>query len=140
MSNKKKGLGRDIIDKFYTKPSVAKMCFDKVIEYVKIDSSSDLLIEPSAGNGAFISYMSNSCDQVKFYDLKPEHPLIVEHDYLTLDCLEFDQPSIHVIGNPPFGRQSSLALKFIKKSAEFCDSISFILPLSSKKDSFKNKF
>ena len=35
---------------------------------------------------------------------------------------------IHIIGNPPFGRQSSLAIKFIKKSVEYCDSISFILP------------
>ena len=47
---------------------------------------------------------------------------------------------IHIIGNPPFGRQSSLAIKFIKKSCEFCDSISFILPKSFKKDSLKKTF
>ena len=47
---------------------------------------------------------------------------------------------IHVIGNPPFGRQSSLAIKFIKKSCEFCDSVSFILPKSFKKDSLKKSF
>ena len=47
---------------------------------------------------------------------------------------------IHIIGNPPFGRQSSLAIKFIKKSCEFCDSISFILPKSFKKDSLKKSF
>jgi predicted RNA methylase len=46
---------------------------------------------------------------------------------------------IHVIGNPPFGRQSSLAIKFIKKSCEFCDSFSFILPKSFKKNSLKKK-
>ena len=44
---------------------------------------------------------------------------------------------IHVIGNPPFGRQSSLAIKFIKKSCSFSDTISFILPKSFKKDSMK---
>ena len=47
---------------------------------------------------------------------------------------------IHVIGNPPFGRQSSLAIKFIKKSCEFCNSVSFILPKSFKKDSLKKTF
>jgi len=47
---------------------------------------------------------------------------------------------VHVIGNPPFGRQSSLAIKFIKKSSQYCDSISFILPKSFKKDSLKKHF
>jgi hypothetical protein len=46
---------------------------------------------------------------------------------------------IHIIGNPPFGRQSSTAIKFIKKSCLFCNSLSFILPKSFKKDSLKNK-
>ena len=46
---------------------------------------------------------------------------------------------IHVIGNPPFGRQSSLAIKFIRHSAKFCNTISFILPKSFKKDSMRNK-
>jgi hypothetical protein len=45
-----------------------------------------------------------------------------------------------VIGNPPFGRQSSLAIQFIKKSALFSDSISFILPKSFKKDSMQKHF
>lgn len=48
--------------------------------------------------------------------------------------------NIYVIGNPPFGRQSSTAIKFIKKSAEFCDGIAFILPKSFKKDSLKKHF
>merc|ERR1712137_1009196 len=42
---------------------------------------------------------------------------------------------IHVIGNPPFGKQSSLCHRFIKHCATFADSISFILPLAFKKDS-----
>ena len=32
------------------------------------------------------------------------------------------------------------AIKFIKKSCEFCDSVSFILPKSFKKDSLKKTF
>jgi hypothetical protein len=40
---------------------------------------------------------------------------------------------IHVIGNPPFGRQSSLCHKFIRHASIFADTISFILPVSFKK-------
>ena len=47
---------------------------------------------------------------------------------------------IHLVGNPPFGRQSSLAIKFIKQSCKFCDTISFILPKSFKKDSLQKHF
>ena len=48
--------------------------------------------------------------------------------------------NIHIIGNPPFGRQSSMAIKFIKKCCSFANSISFILPKSFKKDSMKKYF
>lgn len=47
---------------------------------------------------------------------------------------------IHIIGNPPFGHQSSLAIKFIKKCCEFSNTISFILPKSFKKESMKKHF
>jgi hypothetical protein len=43
--------------------------------------------------------------------------------------------NIHVIGNPPFGKNGSLATKFFKKAAQFATTISFILPRSFKKES-----
>jgi hypothetical protein len=52
----------------------------------------------------------------------------------------YKDTDIHIIGNPPFGRQSSLAKKFIKKSSSFCSSISFILPKSFKKSTMKKSF
>ena len=58
-------------------------------------------------------------------------------DYLTTD---FNQGKILVIGNPPFGRQSSLAKKFIKHSCKFAQTIAFILPKSFKKESMYNCF
>ena len=76
-----------------------------------------------------------------FYDLEPEHNEIIKQNYLTLDNpITTTTQRIHLIGNPPFGRQSSLAIQFIKKSAEYCDSISFILPKSFKKDSLQKHF
>jgi len=44
-----------------------------------------------------------------------------------------------VVGNPPFGRISSLAVKFFNKSAEFADCIAFIIPRTFKRVSIQNK-
>ena len=135
------GLIRNTIDKFYTKDTVVVTCLDSVKKHIKI-LDNDLIVEPSAGNGSFISGIKSLSKHHIFYDLEPENTEIVKQDYLTYDYTihanKFN--NIHVIGNPPFGRQSSLAIKFIKKSCEFCDSLSFILPKSFKKDSLKEKF
>lgn len=139
--NKLTGLTRNTIDKFYTKDEIVKMCYNEIKPILNIDNEKDLIIEPSAGNGAFIKIIKKLCNNYKFYDLMPEDDNIKKQDYLLLDYKKFENNynKIHIIGNPPFGRQSSTALKFIKYSANYCDSISFILPKSFKKDSLKNK-
>lgn len=135
------GLNRTTIDKFYTKPIVAKNCCDIIKEYISIDFDNDIIIEPSAGNGSFISELKTMSSTCIFYDIQPDNDEIIKQDYLTLiNPTKTTNQKIHIIGNPPFGRQSSLANKFIKKSAEFCDTISFILPKSFKKDSMQRYF
>jgi hypothetical protein len=130
------GLQRNQIDKFYTNPSIVKLCFKYIKKYIKIDDS-DIIIEPSAGNGSFIKYIKKITSNYRFYDIEPEHPDIIKQDFLLLNVKDND---VHIIGNPPFGRQSSLAIKFIKKCCEFSKTISFILPRSFKKDSLKKHF
>jgi predicted RNA methylase len=117
------------------------MCLFLVKKYIQINTD-DLIIEPSAGNGSFIKYIKLLTSNFIFYDLEPENNEIIKQDYLLYesDIIKNKYNKIHIIGNPPFGRQSSLAIKFIKKSCEFCDSISFILPKSFKKDSLKRSF
>ena len=44
-----------------------------------------------------------------------------------------------VIGNPPFGQQNSIAVKFINHAAIFADRVAFILPISFKKESVQNR-
>ena len=136
-----KGLNRNVIDKYYTKDIVVDLCLNFVTKYIQINSD-DLIIEPSAGNGSFIKGIKLLTSNFKFYDLKPENEEIIKQDYLLYDYNNIKNifGKIHIIGNPPFGRQSSLAIKFIKKSCEFCNSISFILPKSFKKDSLKKTF
>ena len=136
-SVQKKGLQRNTIDKYYTKPSVAEQCVVQIQQTLQIDKT-DVIIEPSAGNGAFIPFIQPLDNTCLFFDIAPEHPSIIQQNYLDYKPLVTGK--IHVIGNPPFGRQSSFAIQFIKKSCEFCDSISFILPKSFKKPSMQNHF
>ena len=133
-----KGLKRNPIDKFYTKKETVNHIIKLFQEYVA-PNNNDLIIEPSAGNGAFIDAIKSLKCNYEFYDIEPEHEEIIKQDYLLYNTINTSQ-KIHILGNPPFGRQSSLAIKFIKKSCLFCTSLSFILPKSFKKDSLKKTF
>mgnify|MGYP003337388978 CR=1 FL=1 len=141
MINKQlKGLNRNIIDKYYTKENVVKLCINFIRDKLNINNN-DLIIEPSAGNGSFIKGIKTLTNNYKFYDIEPENDEIIKLNYLLYNYEKVNKSDkIHIIGNPPFGRQSSLAIKFIKKSCEFCDTISFILPKSFRKDSLKKNF
>ena len=136
-----KGLNRNTIDKYYTKDIVVELCLNFVKKYIQINAD-DLIIEPSAGNGSFITGIKLLTSNSIFFDLEPDNEEIIKQDYLLYDYDTSKEyySKIHIIGNPPFGRQSSFAIKFIKRSCEFCDSISFILPKSFKKDSLKKTF
>lgn len=136
------GLQRITIDKYYTTRETVNICIEHIKKFVIMDDN-DLIVEPSAGDGAFIEGIKSLAYNRLFYDIEPENEEIVKQDFLSLDIystgLNEFQHKIHIVGNPPFGRQSSLAIKFIKKSCEFADSVSFILPKSFKKDSLIKK-
>jgi len=132
------GLKRNTIDKFYTKPTIVNLCIEYIKNILNI-SPTDLIIEPSAGSGSFIPAIKTLSNHHLFYDIAPAHAEVIKADFLTVPPPEITS-HIHVIGNPPFGKLSSLAKKFIKKSCSFANTISFILPKSVKKDSFKKTF
>ena len=135
------GLNRNTLDKYYTNSNMVDLFCNKINSKIFIDKESDLIIEPSAGNGAFINKITQISNSCKFYDISPDNDLIVKQDFLKLDINQFSSfNKIHIIGNPPFGRQSTHAIKFIKKACKFCDTLSFILPRSFKKDSLKKHF
>jgi len=126
------------LDKFYTSPSIAELCCDLVQKHISI-GQNDVCIEPSAGNGSFIKPLKKIFSKCYFYDIEPEHISIKKQNFLTIDPTKFIQHNVHIIGNPPFGNNSSLAIKFIKKST-FASTIAFILPRSFKKNSMKRFF
>ncbi len=133
------GLKRNTIDKFYTNKDTVKLCGEVISHILDIDYEKDLIIEPSAGNGSFRDITISLSKSYQLLDIEPEADDIIQCDYLKYTP-DKKYRKIHVIGNPPFGRQSSTAIKFIKHSASFCDTISFILPKSFKKESMRSKF
>ena len=63
-----KGLQRTTIDKYYTNPSTVNLCIENIKKYV-IPNDFDVIIEPSAGNGAFIAGIKSLTYNQIFYDL-----------------------------------------------------------------------
>lgn len=143
MENKQnRGLKRNTIDKFYTIPTIALNCINHIKSNLNIDFKQDLIIEPSAGNGSFIHGIKTLSEHTVFYDIEPDNKDIIKQDFLELNLSEIykEFKKIHFIGNPPFGKQASTAIKFIKKCCEYGHSISFILPKSFKKESMQKHF
>jgi 16S rRNA A1518/A1519 N6-dimethyltransferase RsmA/KsgA/DIM1 with predicted DNA glycosylase/AP lyase activity len=54
-----------------------------------------------------------------FLDIEPEHPDVLQQDYLDFRFENNLEKKVHIVGNPPFGRQSSLCIKFIKNLVLF---------------------
>jgi hypothetical protein len=123
-------------DQFYTDERVAKCCIKNITDILP-QTSKYVWVEPSAGNGAFLHNIPPSYEKIGL-DLEPKAKDIIKQDYL-----KWSPPKgkdIIIFGNPPFGRQSSLAKSFISKSCEFAKAIAFILPKSFTKPSMFNAF
>ena len=123
-------------DKFYTSEAVAMSCIQRIIRALPC-TRDYLWVEPSAGSGSFLHNLPPSFERVGL-DLEPNAPDILERDYLL--WTPPPHARIVVFGNPPFGRQSSLAKAFIAKSCEFAQIIAFILPKSFTKPSMFGAF
>ena len=124
------------LDKFYTIPLYAKHCIDKVFEIYDI-SSWDLIVEPSAGNGSFLNQIQSS-NKIGL-DISPENEAIIKQDFFTYSQPTTNKSNILVIGNPPFGKVSSLAIKFFNHAAQWANVIAFIIPRTFRRTSVQNR-
>ena len=95
------------------------------------------MVEPSAGMGAFYNLIDHP-NKIGI-DIEPKCSGVIKQDFLQWDDDVVNpfgpQPKVLTIGNPPFGRQGSLAMKFIKHASIFSTTIAFILPRGFKKRS-----
>ena len=131
----KQKVRKEGLDKYYTLPECSKKCIDKTCELYDI-TRWDLIIEPSAGNGSF--FLQIPSDKKIGIDILPEDENIIKQDFLDYYPPE-NKEIILVIGNPPFGRVSSLAIKFFNHSAKWATVIAFIIPRTFRKISVQNR-
>jgi hypothetical protein len=123
------------LDQFYTIPSISKKCL-KILGERYNWSRWDLIVEPSAGGGSFFTQIPS--ERKIGIDISPTHNDIVKQDFLT-----YEPPTsashILVVGNPPFGRVSSLAIKFFNHASKWAHMIAFIVPRTFRRVSVHNK-
>lgn len=118
------------LDQYYTKSEVANKLLDIFLS--KGECKGLPLVEPSAGKGSF---MREDIDW-EAYDLEPRREGVIAKDFLEVQDLE----GKFLVGNPPFGFKSSLALKFINHSFDRgAAKVGFILPRTFKKTLFQDK-
>jgi len=122
------------LDQFYTKEDIAANYYVQLQTIVNV-GDFDVILEPSAGKGSFFKLLPHS--KRKGIDVEPKCPDIEQMDYFNFNPEQ--NKKYLVIGNPPFGRISSIAVKFFNKSATFADCIAFIIPRTFKRVSIQNK-
>ena len=150
------------LDQFFTKPEEAKRLFGVVQKLIDLEQY-DIILEPSVGSNSFgclfppekrVLMDIDPKDTIFSYDnqknkftkltTKKAKINIIQMDYLSLgkavDLLGFTtDKKIIAIGNPPFGKNSSLAVKFFNICSKFCDTICFIIPITFKRISIQNQ-
>jgi hypothetical protein len=105
-----------------------------MLNYVDMEEY-DICLEPSAGKGAFFNLMEPT--KRIGIDIKPMRPEVTKLDYF--DFKPDMTKKYIVIGNPPFGKISSVEIQFFNKSAKFADCIAFIIPRTFKRVSVTNR-
>lgn len=119
-----------LLDQFYTNPIISdELCQELLLFLRGKNVQFDYFIEPSAGTGNFIhSMQKNGFHRYKAFDLEPKNRnfKIKKEDFLKKKLRR--NPNVIVIGNPPFGKRSKLALEFLNKCLDKYQVVAFILP------------
>ena len=125
------------LDKFYTTASTVDKCISSISTIYNWENFAQI-IEPSAGNGSFLTKIPS--EKKIGIDISPEHENIIKQDFFDyLPKLSENKEEILVIGNPPFGKVSSLAIRFFNHAAEWATTIAFIIPRTFRRISVQNK-
>lgn len=121
------------LDQFYTNPLLAERFVNVINNFIDL-KSFDNVIEPSAGTGAILDFLPES-NRIGL-DLDPKREDILEGDFFDY---KFPSGNNAVVGNPPFGKQSKLAVEFFNKCAQHSELIAFIIPRSWMKFRIQNQ-
>ena len=120
-------------DKIYTKPEIVSQCLNH-LKSILPSYESLTIIEPSAGNGRFLDQLPATTIAL---DLEPEDPRIIKQDWFNFNQ---DLSNAIVVGNPPYGTQNNLSIKFFNHAADLnAKYIAFIIPSTWNNYSILNK-
>ena len=122
------------MDQFYTNDNIASRLYDTVKNTVDL-TDFDLILEPSAGKGAFFKLLPP--DKRIGIDIEPKYEQVVQQDFF--EWMPDSSKKYMVIGNPPFGRICSIAIKFFNHASTFATVIAFLVPRTFKRVSVQNK-
>jgi hypothetical protein len=133
-------------EQYYTPRNLADSLVSTLLETI-IDKSgtfflegeASLWIEPAGGTGNFVEAARNYGYSVWSCDIEPKAKGIEKKDFLSVDLAGLEKTNVVVYGNPPFGRNNSLCVRFFNHSAQVADYIAFIVPRSWRKWSVINK-
>lgn len=122
------------IDAFFTAQADSWLVIDSLNSLGWLDDVKTIL-EPAVGSGSLVKLLIGKFDIVA-YDIKYYgfQDTIVE-DFLQVQPQRVDL----VIGNPPFGRNATLATKFFNLCCQWSDRIAFIVPKSFRKSSIMDR-
>ena len=120
------------LDQYYTCETFAKTCYAIFCEHY--DPRTFQMVEPSAGTGVFFALLPLGS---LGYDVDPKYPGIETADFLTVEI--GGALLVAVIGNPPFGKSASLAVRFFNHAARRAIVIAFIMPRSVRKAAIENR-
>lgn len=126
------------LDQFYTRPDLAERYVSDVLS--RWCDSNVLFVEPSAGTGSFLFPLLDAGKNVKAFDIDPKSSIIERCDYLqSNEKPQGEYSSLVVIGNPPFGKNACMAVRFFNHAAIYADEIAFIVPRTFRKISLQKR-
>jgi len=120
---------------YFTPPDLAARCVALVDDLCGL-GSFDLVVEPSAGKGAFLRLLPESTRVG--VDIEPRVPDVERADFLGWRPVS-GSGRILTVGNPPFGQRAALAMSFLHHACSFSDTVAFILPRSFNKYTFQDR-
>ena len=126
-------------DAYFTHPDDVEWCINQLDKLYGIKGKTAL--EPAAGANIFVK----AAPQLKWTtnELYPEFAQGETHDY-NLDFAKADLSTLShfdfVIGNPPYGRNSMLARKFVLRSLEVSDVVAMVVPKGLRRHTIWDKY
>lgn len=124
---------KEVLDQYFTPQNKAD---EYALSVVKRFGTSRFYIEPSAGDGAFIRALIKAgvpSENIVAFDIDPKADVVCGVKIEKSDFFDVDKKRCMgriAIGNPPYGKGGSLAIKFmnqLKKNG--CNVICFLNPL-----------